>query len=963
MTNSPIHSAYLNLIQALLNCPSGEEAQILKANLDLIDAGLVEVMEQVVLVLEQRGNQKATDFLIALTHQLTTALGLPSNDKKGRTAAQKRTAEEETPEEYFNFLIKVLDTALKSGGDKSIVYPLLDANLNKLNDRFAQVLQAWVRATLPELEIDQCRVNAQAIFIFSSLIQQFPKGDRASNLEIAIAGCEIVLTVYTRDTFPNDWAQTQNNLGNAYLYRIRGERAENLEQAIDCYEKALQVHTRNQFPQDWARLQNNLGNAYIYRIKGERAQNVEQAIAYYKRGLQIRTRKAYPKDWAATQNNLGNAYTERILEALTDNLNQAIAHYENALQVYTTETYPEQWAMLQNNLGTAYSNYTVDREKKLEKSIACFKRALFVYTPKAFPKDWAMLQNNLGTAYKGRICKERSENLEKAITCFEKALQVHTFEAYPEQWAMTQNNRGITYRNRIQGEPVENLKQAVTCYELALQVYTRKTFAQKYAQILLNLGLTYKAAKQFTNAYTVFADAIETVENLRREIVSGDNVKQKLAEEWNQLYRSMVEICLEIGTTEPRYEAQAIEYVERSKARSLAELIATRNPNLEFKGNISFPEIQKLLPDNQTVIIEWYVLAETFLTFIITPQTQYVLQSHPEHLEALETWAKKYLDAYYGRKDYWKTTLASRLRQLAKILQLDDIVSLVPDTYNQVILIPHRGLHIFPLHALPLATGNYLLDRFQRGVRYAPSCKLLQLSLNQERPDFNCFFTIENPNSNLRFANLEVRAISHYFRSLCVQAQEQATIKALYQSPSADELHSAHCVHFSCHGFFDRKDPLESYLELPPALLTLGDVFELDLSRCRLVTLSACETGLIDFISISDEYIGLPSGFLYAGSPGVVSSLWTVNDLSTALLMIKFYENLENPQTSPTVAIALNQAQRWLRDVKKKDLLKWINQLPLKSRERREVISFIQKQSVQPFESPHYWAAFCAIGQ
>ncbi|MCL1475737.1 hypothetical protein [Argonema antarcticum] len=51
MTNLPLHSAYVNLIQALLDCPSGEETQILKANLDLVDAGLVEVMEQVVLVL------------------------------------------------------------------------------------------------------------------------------------------------------------------------------------------------------------------------------------------------------------------------------------------------------------------------------------------------------------------------------------------------------------------------------------------------------------------------------------------------------------------------------------------------------------------------------------------------------------------------------------------------------------------------------------------------------------------------------------------------------------------------------------------------------------------------------------------------------------------------------------------------------------------------------------------------
>jgi CHAT domain-containing protein len=80
--------------------------------------------------------------------------------------------------------------------------------------------------------------------------------------------------------------------------------------------------------------------------------------------------------------------------------------------------------------------------------------------------------------------------------------------------------------------------------------------------------------------------------------------------------------------------------------------------------------------------------------------------------------------------------------------------------------------------------------------------------------------------------------------------------------------------------------------------------------------------------SLSDEYIGLPSGFLYAGSSSVVSSLWKVNDLSTAFLMIKFYQNLS---AGVSVAVSLNQAQLWLKHLTKGDLETWIeeNQLPL----------------------------------
>jgi CHAT domain-containing protein len=91
----------------------------------------------------------------------------------------------------------------------------------------------------------------------------------------------------------------------------------------------------------------------------------------------------------------------------------------------------------------------------------------------------------------------------------------------------------------------------------------------------------------------------------------------------------------------------------------------------------------------------------------------------------------------------------------------------------------------------------------------------------------------------------------------------------------------------------------------------LGNLFErgFDFKKCRLVVLSACETGLIDFTNESDEYIGLPSGFLYAGSSSVVSSLWTVDDMSTAYLMIKFLQNLKvafDGGKNVSVAVALN---------------------------------------------------------
>ena len=141
----------------------------------------------------------------------------------------------------------------------------------------------------------------------------------------------------------------------------------------------------------------------------------------------------------------------------------------------------------------------------------------------------------------------------------------------------------------------------------------------------------------------------------------------------------------------------------------------------------------------------------------------------------------------------------------------------------------------------------------------------------------------------------------------------------------------------------------------------------MSLNQCRLVTLSACETGLTDPTSISDEYIGLPSGFLYAGCANVVSSLWTVNQVSTAFLMIKFYKNLKKNQIS--VAKALNDAQRWLRDATLQKLLDWITQLNLNEdvmkqlKDGMDELEEFYYLDEKPYNDPYYWAAFCAIGQ
>jgi len=165
-----------------------------------------------------------------------------------------------------------------------------------------------------------------------------------------------------------------------------------------------------------------------------------------------------------------------------------------------------------------------------------------------------MTQNNLGTAYRDRIRGDRAENIEKAIAAYTNALEVRTRDALPYDWAMTQNNLGTAYRDRIRGDRAENIEKAIAAYTNAISVYTKSAFAQDNAKTLLNLGILYQDEKQFNSAYNTFIQAIKTLEALQGKIVSGEEAKRKQAEEWNQLYLRMVEVCQELGRdTEAMY--------------------------------------------------------------------------------------------------------------------------------------------------------------------------------------------------------------------------------------------------------------------------------------------------------------------------------------------------------------------------------------------------------------------------
>jgi CHAT domain-containing protein len=1156
---------YLELVQELLNCSQGQEQELLAMKPELVNEQLVEAL---LLVAERREQDVA--WLRGFSQNLATQLGL----ERGGVEEEKQPDSEDWSQADLDFLFALMKA---EQNDSSQVQQLFAQNIERLTPQLGAIMK-WSMAQILEREPENADDYAALIGNILTKFSACQLGNRAQNPEIVIAGyaavltawtkenspenwagvqynlantyrerikgyraenlersiycCESALEIYTKADFPINWANTQNNLAIAYWKRIRGDKAENLERSIDCYQSALEIYTKADFSIDWAGIQNNLAIAYwkrirgdksenlersidccesalkIYtkadfplkwaethdnlaiayseRIRGDKAENLERSINCYQSALKIRTQADFPIDWAKTQRNLACTYSKGIRGNRDENLERSITCCESALEIYTKADFPSEWAGINNNLAIAYSyldweittnNLVIahnrirgNRDENLERSIACYQSALEIYTKADFPLEWAGTQNNLAAAYGNRIRGDRDENLEQSITCCESALEIYTKADFPLEWAGTQNNLAYTYGERIRGDNAENLERSISFYQSALEIHTPQNFPIDCLQTAQNLGNLHFNAENWQGAIDPYILAITAVEQSRSWATS-EQSKQQIIAQAISVYFNLVQCCINT-----QQYAKALEYAERSKSRNLVELLATRDlypkgdippdilsqldtlrrqvqaeeRRLSQRGDsggsdsrsiasvnssrsdsdreqlnnlrqdldllireqiqsidpsfqltqqvqsIDFATMQGTLPNLQTALIAWYVSRDRINTFLVTPHQNQplVINSTAAEYADLGTLCDTYLGNYRTDKDTWSDNLPQLLTDISQLLKLPEIITLLhqlaPDC-NQLILVPHRILHLLPLHALPLnPAGDCLLDLFPQGVRYAPSIQLLNLAQTWQRPPLQRLFAVQNPTGDLQFTDVEVSTISQQFDPhVEVLKRNQADKSAL----NAASLGDANCAHFSCHGSFNFEHPLASALILSGGIittpstptaekssryvpyrnggsidldncLTLGEIFQLDLHQCRLVTLSACETGLTDANSLGDEYVGLPSGFLYAGSANVVSSLWAVSDLSTTLLMIKFYQNLKKTES---VSISLNQAQQWLRQVNKLELLDWISHLTLRSSEKFLVDSWTEKldsvdDRTRIFHSPYHWAAFCSIG-
>jgi CHAT domain-containing protein/tetratricopeptide (TPR) repeat protein len=134
------------------------------------------------------------------------------------------------------------------------------------------------------------------------------------------------------------------------------------------------------------------------------------------------------------------------------------------------------------------------------------------------------------------------------------------------------------------------------------------------------------------------------------------------------------------------------------------------------------------------------------------------------------------------------------------------------------------------------------------------------------------------------------------------------------------ELNDYRVIHFATHGLLNSEHPELSGIVLSlvdeegaqqNGFLRLNEIYNLKLGA-DLVVMSACRTALGKEIK-GEGLIGLTRGFMYAGAPRVVASLWAVDDETTVELMKDFYREMLVGRQRPAAALRAAQVAVWRR--------------------------------------------------
>jgi hypothetical protein len=289
---------------------------------------------------------------------------------------------------------------------------------------------------------------------------------------------------------------------------------------------------------------------------------------------------------------------------------------------------------------------------------------------------------------------------------------------------------------------------------------------------------------------------------------------------------------------------------------------------------------------------------------------------------------------------------------------------------STVTILPNGPTAILPLSlAIDPTTGHALVDDY--AVRLSPSLAALKLTRGRASQSNPASLALLLPpgDARLDFAMVEGGLVRAAFKGKPNHAWQNVEKDAFLRGAGASSY-----WHLATHGWFDWDDVRASGVVVgrESAMLTLGDLLEAKdkVGSPRLVVLSACSTGIAEVGRNPDEFSGLPSGLIMAGAAGVVASLWPVDDLSTTLLMSRFYELHLRQRQKPVDA--LRNAQIWLKGATASELRAYAQSKRIEGSLTADQFAMLDEtlQSAggtspteKPFAAPRYWGAFVIYGE
>jgi CHAT domain-containing protein/tetratricopeptide (TPR) repeat protein len=461
----------------------------------------------------------------------------------------------------------------------------------------------------------------------------------------------------------------------------------------------------------------------------------------------------------------------------------------------------------------------------------------------------------------------------------------------------------------------------------AIELYTAagdKAVGQRQINQRINalqmLAETYIDSGQPDKARPILTKAIEDVEHYRGILENpGDRIKFLSARQ------VLFDKQIEIYAADPSSHIEAFGASDRSRARTLLDRIETIKDDASklrdetgFKEDkpaaVRLAELQRSIPVNTTVLLYSVTGQDTFI-FTVTPTTLDVSRSQAGSAK-IEQMVSKFVNNIVERAPIQE--LAETGNQLYGLL-IRPVETKISRSVN-LCIIPDKALNFLPFAALKDDSNRYLAE--SHCLTIAPSASLLTYSLgrraNRGADSVESFLSVGNPTLSADMAE-EMSELPEAVREAKLSAANYENQEVLI-GPGAtersvrDALKRCNVAHLAVHCLVKPESPLLAALILAEGstepdddgALSLDEVYDLKLKETHLVVLSACQSALGQFYR-GEGIVSLIHPLLSAGVSTVVASLWPVDSIPTADLMIEFHR--VRTQSVRTSGDALREAQ------------------------------------------------------